>query len=448
MTATVPLRHTAARNFALRGLAWSLGLFGLVRLGWIESHAIVPLTALQAALARASFGAPAAPIDVTLACSGADALALCSGAVLAYPAPWRTRFWGAGTGIALILALNILRIGTLGRAAASPAWFQALHVYVWPAILTLAVAAYVFAWMRIADAPGVSRDSPPPAVAARPSTRFFWLAGALLLVFTAAPLIYADNPVVPAITAFIAGAAAVALGGLGMEASAVGSVLLTARGAFLVTPECVATPLIPVYLAAILAYADGAARRTLGLAAAIPIFAALGIARLLVVALPAALIGSPLFLIHAFYQLLLGALVIGAAAIWQYGVTAVAWRRAFAGGLAGAVLTYVLGAAFGRMLGALAGGSPIDDPQGAVAFLPAFQVGLYVGLCVAIGVGAGWRAAAGGVLLILSQVALLAALPVVQLAGISPHVRDVRGWAVAAPLVLVALMVRYARPGR
>jgi hypothetical protein len=301
--------------------------------------------------------------------------------------------------------------------------------------------------MRIADAPGASRTSPTTVVRSRATRRFVWLAGALLLIFSAAPLIYADQAIVLAVTAFIARAAAVALRGLGMDTSAVGSVLLTARGAFLVTPECVATPLVPVYLAAVCAYTDGA-RRTLGLAAAIPLFVALGVARLLVVALPAALIGSPLFLIHAFYQLLLGAFVIGAAALWQYGAAPVAWRRGFAGILVGATLTFVLGAAFGRMLVVIAGGSSIDDPQGAIGFLPAFQVGLYAGLCVAIGVAAGWRPVAGGIVLIVSQVALLGVLPVVQLAGMGPHVRDVRGWAVAAPLLLVAMMVRYARPVR
>ena len=71
--------------------------------------------------------------------------------ILAYPVKWRARLAGAGGGTALILGLNTLRIGSLGRVAASPAWFNTLHVYVWPAVLTLAIAGYVFAWMRFAD---------------------------------------------------------------------------------------------------------------------------------------------------------------------------------------------------------------------------------------------------------------------------------------------------------
>jgi len=140
---------SGAARFALRAVAWSLGLFGLLRLNWVETHALLPLTRLQGRLAVGLCGVPALPIDATLACSGADALALCVGVILAYPASWRMRLAGAGGGVTLVLGLNTLRIGTLGRVAASPAWFETLHVYVWPAVLTLAIAGYVLAWMRV-----------------------------------------------------------------------------------------------------------------------------------------------------------------------------------------------------------------------------------------------------------------------------------------------------------
>ena len=100
---------------------------------------------------RRCFGASALPVEVTLACSGADALALCLGAILAYPGALANAPRRRGRRRGTDPRLNTLRIGTLGRAAASPAWFNALHVYVWPAVLTLAIAGYVFAWMRLAD---------------------------------------------------------------------------------------------------------------------------------------------------------------------------------------------------------------------------------------------------------------------------------------------------------
>ena len=69
--------RTDAVEFALRGVGWSLGLFGLLRLSWTEAHAVLPFTRVQAAVGVGLFGASALPVEVTLACSGADALALC-----------------------------------------------------------------------------------------------------------------------------------------------------------------------------------------------------------------------------------------------------------------------------------------------------------------------------------------------------------------------------------
>src|SRR4029453_14526120 len=95
-------------------------------------------------------------------------------------------------------------------------------------------------------------------------------------------------------------------------------VLWTPRGGFLVTQECISTPLVPVYLASICAYSTTWRRLILGVVATLPLFIALGIVRLLVVALPDAVVASPLFLVHAFYQLLLGAVVVFLAALWRH----------------------------------------------------------------------------------------------------------------------------------
>ena len=159
---------TRVGEFVRRGTAGSLGFLGLLRLPWTEVHLVLPLIRAQGAAAVRIAGAPVLPVEVTLACSGADALALCLGAILAYPVAWRSRLTGAALGIGLILGLNILRIGTLGRAAASPAWFNLLHLYLWPAALTLAIAGFVFAWMRATD----NREASVAAETAPPSRRF------------------------------------------------------------------------------------------------------------------------------------------------------------------------------------------------------------------------------------------------------------------------------------
>jgi exosortase/archaeosortase family protein len=435
---------TDALKFALRGVAASLGLFGLLRLSWTEAHVVLPLTRVQAGLAAGLLGTPTLPVEATLACSGADALALCAGAILAYPVKWRTRLAGAAGGALLILGLNTLRIGTLGRVATSPAWFNTLHVYVWPAALTFAIAGYVFAWMRYADRPPKSKEQD---AGPQPSRRFVVLTGAFLLVFTAASPLYLESPTVFALAGFIARAAAAILGLAGVNAHAAANVLWTPRGGFLVTQECISTPLIPVYLAAICAYSTTWRRLSLGIIATLPLFIALGIVRLLVVALPD-VVASPLFFVHAFYQLLLGAVVVFLAARWRHGGSA-ALGHALAGVIAGTLFVYLLGPFYTRLVTSQAAAA-LDDPQGAIALLPAFQVGLYLALWVAAFAAAGSRRFLVGLaVLVLMQTAGLVALhALASHSGLTAHVRDIRGWAVAAPVLIFAAVVNVARPGR
>lgn len=440
--------HSQARNFALRGLAWTLGLFGLIRLGWFETHAVLPVTLFQAQLAALSFGAPGRAIDVTVACSGADALALCLGAVLAYPAARSMRMAGAAGGVVLILVLNTIRIGMLGRAAETP-WFETLHLYVWPAVLMLVIAVYVFGWMRFADtrpiaaAAAIRHDVVP--VIRRPwlTRRFAWTAAVLVTVFTVASPLYFESAIVLAAASFVARATAAALRVLGIQADASGNVLATSRGTFLVTQECIATPLIPVYCAAVFAGVRTVTHRVAALVLVVPLFLALGMARLLVVALPAVLVGSPLFLIHAFYQILTGATLICVAAVWRSEFSLTAVTRALSGCLAGALICYVTIPAYGWMMpaGFIAA---VGDAQGAVTFLPAFQAALFVALGVALFPSVRGRlAAAGFAVLALLQIATCAALLLAAGQGFVPGVTVIRAWALLAPLLVTLAIVKY-----
>jgi len=54
----------------------------------------------------------------------------------------------------------------------------------------------------------------------------------------------------------------------------------------------------------------------------------------------------------------------------------------------------------------------------------------------------------GLVLLGATQAAGLAVLPLLTDSGIFLHVRDIRGWAVAAPLLMIAAVATRARPAR
>ena len=415
----------------------------MLRLPWIETHLVLPLTQGQAVVAGQVFGAAAVPIAATLACSGTDAIALCLGAILAYPATWRSRLSGSAVGVTLILALNTIRIGTLGRLAANPDWFNALHLYVWPAVLTIAIAGYVFAWMRFAD-----RAPSRTAASGRSyaSWRFIGLSVTFLLVFALAAPLYLANSGVLAVAGFIARAAAAILNAAGVTAHAAGNTLLTSHGGFLVTGECIVTPLIPVFLAAVIACATSWRWLILGLTAAVPLFIVLGIARLLVVVLPVAA-ASPEFFVHAFFQLLTGIVLVILAAVWRDRGRSAA-PHAVAGIVSGALCIMALGPWSARLIASPA--VPFNDPQGAIALLPAFQVGLFGAIWVAAFLASGWRRFLTGLAaLVLLQAAGLAVLHVLTTqAGLTAHVREVRGWAVAGPLLIVAAVTNFGRARR
>jgi exosortase/archaeosortase family protein len=452
-----------ATVFLLSALAWSLGLFALLRSPWAEARLVLPLTRLQEQAAEYYAGRPAVPIAVTSECSGTDVLALCLAAILACPAPWRARLAGAAGGIALVLALNTVRIATLGRAAASPALFEALHLQVWPAILILATSGYVFAWMQgalgartRAEEPSRESDALLPIL-----RRFAPLAAVLLVAFALCTPWIARSRALLGAGAWLAGSAAFLLTGAGVAATASSNMLTTSRGAFIVTPECIATALIPLYVAGVLAMRLSWPRRALALAAAVPLFALLAIARLLVLALPPALAASPLFLVHGFHQLVLALAGVVLLALGQeppgpgrWGRTA---RRAGAALGAAAILAAVLGHALTTAVlgaaGAVASLAPQTltelaapgDAQGALALLPAYQAALLL----AIGMTAfpGWRRflTAFG-LLLASQVVLLAVLGELAAHGLVAHALLLRAWAVAAPVLLALLVWRTGQP--
>src|SRR6185295_8225234 len=121
-----------------------------------------------------------------------------------------------------------------------------LHVYVWPGVLALAIAGYVFWWMRFAGRRQASADQVggrSSDTRLRPTPRFVLFAVAFLAVFSAASPLYLESTVVLALAGFIARAAAGTLGAVGVSAHASANVLWTARGGFLVTQECISTPL-------------------------------------------------------------------------------------------------------------------------------------------------------------------------------------------------------------
>ena len=460
----MPAEPRRATKFLLAAPAWSLGLFTLFRTRWVEERLVLPLTQLQKQAADYYAGSPPVPVAVTLECSGTDVLALCLAAILACPVSWRARFAGAAGAVAFVLGLNTVRIATLGHAADSPALFRALHLQVWPAILVLATAGYVFAWMRTAlRATGRTNEGDTEQGALSPLVRRFAPRAAVLLVAFAlcGPWIARSEALLEA-GAWTARAAAFVLTAAGLAAAASGNVLATSRGAFLVTPECLATALIPLYVAGVLTARLTWPWRALALTAAPPLFAALAIARLLLLALPPALAASPLFLVHGFHQLVLAVIGVVLLALWREPPAPRMWARAAARAgaalgaaailaiVAGDALTSaVLGAA--RAVASLASHTLTElaapgDAQGALALLPAYQAGLL--LALGMTAFAGWRRllSAFGVLLISQVVFLVVLGELADHAGLVAHALLLRAWGVGVPVVLALVMMRAGQP--
>jgi hypothetical protein len=156
----------------------------------------------------------------------------------------------------------------------------------------------------------------------------------------------------------------------------------------------------------------------------------------------------PEFATHAFYQMVLAVAVVVIAGRWQHGFSA-------------AIRPITIGLVVGTLFVAVAGGwytdvvllpedRPFLDPQGAVAFLPAFQIGLFLAVCLAAVRDVRWPlVAAGAVVLVASHVAgaWWLSQPGVP-ALLASQVTAVRAWAVAGPLLILAAVVGDAHARR
>lgn len=451
-----------AHRFALTALTWTLALFAALRLSWIDLQVVGWLVAAQRDLAVWYGATPSASVVVDSSCSGADVIALCLAVTLAYPAPWRTRLLGAAGGTLLILLLNSLRIGTLFNTASQPALFQALHVYVWPALLMVATGVYVLVWTSHA---GGSQAQPATP---RPGRRFGLTALALLAVHAAAAPWTMTSAAVLRAGEWTAAASEGALSFAGADATSTGNIIMTSRGGFQVTQECLLTPLVPIYLAAAVALPMRRRTRAWVLLLALPVFFVLGILRVLVLALPPAVVSSPLFVAHGFYQMVGAVAVIAAGSAWAIAREGEPSRpsrivgRALVASAAGMLVAITVGAPWRTAVAAIAG-APLSaaphtltswtiagDLQGALPLLPGFQLGLLAGLWIALSPFRRVpRLALAVGALALAQVALLLSLGEgAAHLGIPAHPLLVRALAVSMPIAAAWLLFRpAAAPG-
>jgi exosortase/archaeosortase family protein len=448
--------------FALRLGAWIVGLFGVLRSTWVQTWILVPFGSLQGEIACRVMGAPRGAVVVDRSCTGYDALALCLGAIFAFPAPWRKKAGGAAVGFALITLLNTLRIGTLAMVAGKGRAFEILHLYVWPAVIVIAAAGYVFAWMRWVD--GGSRL--PLLASGRllaPSARRFLGLTVLLVI-----LYYAVSPWLLDSKALLVAArwAAATAGGLmtffGASVEVTDNFLRTDHGTWVVTQECVATPLVAVYLAAALAFLGSTSRRLVACLSAPPLFLGLATARLLVLAIPATLVASQNVAVHAFHQMVTGLVLVIVAAHLARGPGRVRRWSPLPGGAVALAGGSLLGLAWGlvdlRLVRPAAEvavawlphlGHSWVDAQGALALLPGYQMGLLAALWLAIAapISDRWLLGGGVALLAVQIIAIVGAGEIATHLDLEVPTIAIRALAVLGPVAVVAAAIARNRGG-
>ena len=85
------------------------------------------------------------PLQIVRTCDAAEISILFATAVLAFPAPWRSKLVALLVGLPCLVAANLLRICTLYFIGTiRPNWFKVSHEEVWPLVL-VAFAAFAFA---------------------------------------------------------------------------------------------------------------------------------------------------------------------------------------------------------------------------------------------------------------------------------------------------------------
>lgn len=95
-------------------------------------------------------------IDVRTGCNGIVALLILTGAVVAFPVPWRRRALGVALGAAGIFGLNAFRLMTLVWIARHyPEQAELFHIQIWQTLIALLSFALFMVWGHLALGQGV-----------------------------------------------------------------------------------------------------------------------------------------------------------------------------------------------------------------------------------------------------------------------------------------------------
>ena len=110
-------------------------------------------------------------VSIEAGCNGVEATLVLLAAMLAFPAPWRSKALGLVAGIVVgvvaVQALNVARVISLfylGRYDRDV--FEWAHLYVWQALIMLDVLVVWLVWVRTLPRDDAPRAPPPGATGA------------------------------------------------------------------------------------------------------------------------------------------------------------------------------------------------------------------------------------------------------------------------------------------
>ncbi len=150
--------------------------FALISVNWVNDHVIEPFTggiATASAGVLQLVGQPVTQqgtliqgkrfsVNIKNGCNGVEAMLIFLAAVLAFPAPWKSKLAGLVLGIVAIQLVNLIRVVALYLTGVYfPKVFNASHTVIWQ---TIVILASVLLWIFWANR--LPRPEPPGASAA------------------------------------------------------------------------------------------------------------------------------------------------------------------------------------------------------------------------------------------------------------------------------------------
>lgn len=145
------------------------GGFTLISLNQVNDHVIEPFTAGIARVSGAVLDLigqdvtmqgtiirnPRFAVNIRNGCNGVEAMLIFLAAVLAFPAPWRSRIAGLVLGILAIQVVNLVRVVALFLTGAYfPKLFDTSHTVIWQTVVILfGVLLWIFWANRFAAPP-------------------------------------------------------------------------------------------------------------------------------------------------------------------------------------------------------------------------------------------------------------------------------------------------------